>query len=47
MNNTRRKLSDAFKTAFVLEAIRERKMLAELAQFERTSKLNEHENSDY
>jgi transposase-like protein len=32
MKNTRRIHSDAFKTEVVLEAIRERKTLAELAQ---------------
>jgi transposase len=32
MKNTRRKHSDAFKTEVVLEAIKERKTLAELAQ---------------
>jgi transposase-like protein len=42
MKNTRRKHSDAFKTEVVLEAIRERKTLEELAQFECTSKLYEH-----
>jgi len=47
MKNTRRKHTDAFKTEVVLEAIKEPKTLAKLAQFERTTKLNEHENSDF
>jgi hypothetical protein len=32
MKNTRRKHSDSFKTEVVLEALKERKTLAELAQ---------------